>query len=290
MQKEKKSKLLLIEGSMSIVLNLLLFVLKYWAGVVTGSIAIIADAWHTLSDSLSSLIVIIGAKVSNKPADKDHPFGHGRADVISAFIIGILLVLVAFDFILKSIDSFNNHNSSTFGTIAIIVMIISVVLKELMAQYALWAYRKTNSSVLKADAWHHRSDAISSMVILTGIFLSPYFWWIDSVLGFIVAILIAYAAYEILRDSIHSLMGENIDLKTLDDIKDICKKSYPENIYPHHFHLHKYGEHIEVTFHIILNKDMSINDSHVIAKKIKLAIKEELNFHSTIHIQPEKHK
>ena len=88
-----KSNWASVEGWLSIIRNILLFGLKYWAGLATGSIAIIADAWHTLSDSLSSVIVIVGAKISKKPADEDHPFGHGRADLISAFIIGILLAL-----------------------------------------------------------------------------------------------------------------------------------------------------------------------------------------------------
>lgn len=287
-QKDIKSKILMTEGILSIILNLLLFVLKYWAGIATGSIAIIADAWHTLSDSLSSLIVIIGAKISNKPADKNHPFGHGRAEVISAFIIGILLTLVSFDFILKAIESFNDRTSSSFGMIAIVVMIISVVLKELMAQYAFWAAKKTSSSVLKADAWHHRSDAISSGIILAGIFLSPYFWWIDAALGFIVALLIAYAAYEIIKDSINSLMGEKLDDKTIEKLKQICFSSYQRDIFPHHFHIHNYGTHNELTFHIILDKQMSIEQAHKIANKIKQDIKKQLYYNATIHIQPEK--
>ena len=101
-KKLDKNNLPYVEGVLSIIANILLFGLKYWAGIVSGSIAIMADAWHTLSDSLSSVIVLLGTKFSKKPADKDHPFGHGRADLIAAFIIGIMLLLVSFDFMLKS--------------------------------------------------------------------------------------------------------------------------------------------------------------------------------------------
>jgi len=257
--------------------------------LVTGSIAIIADAWHTLSDSLSSVIVLIGAKISKKPADEDHPFGHGRADLISAFIIGILLLLVAFDFVIESYHTLRDQESSQFGTIAIVVMIISVILKELLAQFAYYGARKTNSKVLKADAWHHRSDAISSLVILVGIFLGKYFWWIDGALGLIVAIMIGYAAYEIISDSIHSLLGESPDKELLNDLKKTCEEVYPHAINPHHFHVHNYGDFTEVTFHIKLPHDMSIKIAHDISTEIEKEIKKKYGFVATIHIEPRDH-
>ncbi|MFA8433028.1 MAG: cation diffusion facilitator family transporter [Marinifilaceae bacterium] len=275
-----------MEGSLSIGMNLLLFALKFWAGVVTGSIAIIADAWHTLSDSLSSVIVLIGAKISTKPADEDHPFGHGRAELISAFIIGVLLLLVAFDFILESYNTLQNQESSKFGTLAIVVMVISIIMKEGMAQYAFWAARKTNSKVLKADGWHHRTDAISSVVILVGILIGPYFWWMDGVLGLVVALLIGYAAYEILSDTVHSLLGESPAKERLEELIDLCREIYPKDPDPHHFHIHTYGDHAELTFHIRLPHNMPIKEAHDIATQMEDAIRERFGYHSTIHIEP----
>jgi len=281
-----KSNWAFVEGWLSIIGNILLFGLKYWAGIATGSIAIIADAWHTLSDSLSSVIVLIGAKISKKPADDDHPFGHGRADLISAFIIGILLLLVAFDFVIESYQTLKNHESSQFGIIAVIVMIVSIVVKELLAQFAYFGARKTNSKVLRADGWHHRSDAISSLVILIGIFLGPYFWWIDGVLGMIVSFLIGYAAYEIISDSIHSLLGESPSDTIIADLKKTCENTYPLDLEPHHFHLHVYGDHTELTFHILLPQDMPIKQAHDIATLLEEAILEKFGYVSTIHIEP----
>ena len=271
---------------LSIGVNVLLFVLKYWAGVVSGSIAIIADAWHTLSDSLSSLIVVVGGKISRKPADDDHPFGHGRAELISAFVIGIMLMLVAFDFIMESYQALQNHESSRFGTFAIVVTVISIVFKEAMAQYAFWASRKVDSKVLKADGWHHRSDAISSGVILVGIFLGRYYWWVDGVLGVIVALLIGYAAFEILRDTIHTLLGESPSEEILQELIDVCQELYPDNVDPHHFHIHTYGDHTELTFHICLPQGMSIREGHDIASHIEDEILTRYGFYSTIHIEP----
>lgn len=284
-----KSNWAFFEGWLSIIGNIFLFGLKYWAGLATGSIAIMADAWHTLSDSLSSVIVIIGAKISKKPADEEHPFGHGRADLISAFIIGILLLLVAFDFVTESYHTLINREASEFGMLAIVVMIISIVSKELLAQFAYYGARKTGSKVLKADGWHHRSDAISSLVILVGIFLGSYFWWVDGVLGILVALLIGHAAYEIIKDSIHSLLGESPSNGIVKEIKILCLEVYPADAEPHHFHIHTYGDHTEMTFHIRLPHDMPIKQAHDIATLLEKAIIEKYGFVSTIHIEPNGH-
>ena len=285
-KKLNKSNLAVTEGVLSIIANVLLFGLKYWAGIVSGSIAIMADAWHTLSDSLSSVIVLLGAKFSKKPADKDHPFGHGRADLIAAFVIGIMLLLVAFDFVLESYSALKNRESSMFGTLAIYVMVTSVVLKELLAQFAFWGAKKTDSKVLKADGWHHRSDAISSLIILIGIFLGEYFWWLDGVLGLIVALLIGYAAYEIIRDSIYSLLGESPSGEIIEKLKMTCERCYPENLYPHHFHVHSYGDHNEITFHICLPPEMTIREAHEIVDYIENEIAKEHSYSATLHIDP----
>lgn len=281
-----KSNLAYIEGVLSIIVNVLLFALKYWAGIVSGSIAIMADAWHTLSDSLSSVIVLLGAKFSKKPADKEHPFGHGRADLIAAFIIGIMLLLVAFDFILESYQTLKKQEGSVFGSLAIYVMISSMVLKELLAQFAFWGAKKAKSKVLKADAWHHRSDAISSFIILIGIFLGKYFWWLDGVLGLIVALLISYAAFEIIRDSIYTLLGQSPSEELIDELKLSCERSYSKALYPHHFHVHSYGDHNEVTFHICLPPDMPIREAHIIATHIENQIAKDYGYSATLHIDP----
>lgn len=275
-----------LEGWLSIFVNLVLFILKYWAGIVTGSIAIIADAWHTLSDSLSSIVVLVGVKVSNKPADKEHPFGHGRAELIASIVIGMLLALIAFNFVLESIDKLKNHESVKFGNIAIIVTVISIVTKELMAQFAFWAGKKTKSVTLKADAWHHRSDAISSIIILVGIFLGPYFWWIDGLMGLIVAVLIFYAAYEIISDSSNPLLGEEPGEELVQQINEISKLKVGFNANVHHIHMHRYGDHIELTFHIKLPKELSLEKAHDICTSIELQLKKDMNIDATIHTEP----
>ncbi len=285
-ENKKNKKLAYIEGWLSVIWNVILFGLKYWAGIVTGSIAIIADAWHTLSDSISSVIVLVAVKISSKKADKEHPFGHGRAELIASIIIGVLLAMIAFNFILEGISKLREHEQVTYGNIAIIVTVISIVVKEALAQYALWASRKTKSKALKADGWHHRTDAISSVIILIGIFLGSYFWWIDGVLSIFVALLIFYATYEILKDSIDPLIGEVPDKEVESQIKEIAYKVSGFDTDIHHIHIHKYGHHTELTFHIRFPTEMSFDTVHTITTDIENKIKDELNIYSTIHMEP----
>ncbi len=274
------------EGWISIIGNTVLFGLKYWAGIVTGSLALIADAWHTLSDTVSSVIVLVAGKVSRKPADEDHPFGHGRAEHIAAIIIGVLLAIVAFDFIVGAIEKFGSKEKTIFGTVAWVVTIVSILAKEALAQYAFWAARKTNSSILKADAWHHRSDALSSIVILIGLTVGNYFWWTDAALSFIVALMIGYTSYEILSKEITSLLGESPDKELLLSIRETAQKACDQPIYLHHIHIHNYGQHSEMSCHIKLPPRMLLEDAHDICTKIETAIENKFGYVSTIHPEP----
>jgi len=286
LKKEKYRYYANLEGWVSIILNTLLFILKYWAGIVTGSVAIIADAWHTLSDSVSSVVVITGARMATKPADKKHPYGHGRFELIASLIIGILLVIIAFHFFVDSIGELRDKKMTSYGMPAIIAMVASIVFKEGLAQLAFYAGRKTNSRSLKADAWHHRSDALSSVIILAGVFLGDIFWWIDGVLGILVSLFIAYTAYDILKDTVSPLMGEKPDEELVTRIKEIAGTNVGQNINIYNIKVHDYGHHTEMICHIYLPPDMSLEKAHDIATKIEDAIEDELNIITTIHMEP----
>ena len=271
---------------MSIIGNILLFVFKYWAGIATGSLALIADAWHTLSDSISSVIVLVGGRISRKPADNDHPFGHGRAEHIAAIIIGVILAIIAFDFVVGAVKKFGTQEKTVFGTFALVATITSIVVKEGMAQYAFYAAKKTNSSILKADGWHHRTDALSSIIILIGIAVGSYFWWTDAVLSFLVALMIGYASYEILSKDMASLLGESPSEELLLSIRNTAQAACNQPIYLHHIHIHNYGHHTELSCHIKLPKEMSLNNAHDICTKVEVAILNEFGYKSTIHPEP----
>ena len=280
------SKLASSAGWVSIVTNTLLFGLKYWAGVVTGSVAIIADAWHSISDSLSSIIVIISLRYSKKPPDEEHPFGHGRADLIASMIIGVMLAVVAVNFFIESFERLISREAILYGRLALIVIIISILSKEILAQYSFFAGRRTGSKALKADGWHHRSDAVSSVLVLIGIFLDEYFWWIDGLLGILISLLLIAATYKILKDSTSRILGEKPDNQLIEDIQNLCKRVCKIPLNPHHLQIHRYGNHTELILHITLPGDQSLSQAHSIATKIEDAIRDELGIEATIHMEP----
>ena len=274
------------QGIISIIGNTLLFFIKYYAGIVSGSIALITDAWHTLSDSLSSIVIIVGTKISTKPADEEHPFGHGRVQLVSALILGILLSTIGFSFLTTSINKLINNEVATFGKLAIYVTILSIAINEILAQYAFYLARKTEQAVLKADGWHHRSDAISSIILLVGILIGRNWWWADGVLGIIMAFFIFKASYDIIKEAITPLLGEPPSKEMMLKIAQICSNMATRDIYPHHFHYHNYGYHKELTFHIALNGTLNLNNTHKLADEIEGEIRKQLDIEATIHIEP----
>jgi cation diffusion facilitator family transporter len=275
-----------LAGWMSVFINVLLFAFKLWVGVSSKSVAIIADAWHSISDSVTSVILLFGIKMSDKPADREHPFGHGRAELISTLVIGILLAVVAFEFVCKSIEHLHQHKSAEYGTWALWAMIITIVSKELLAQYAFWAGKITGMNSLKADAWHHRSDSISSILILLGILFGRNIWWLDGAMGIIVALIIMYAAYDILKSAIGPLLGRSPEKELIEEVTAVCEKYCGEGVYAHHFHIHDYGNHTELTFHIHMDGNIPLEKAHAISKKIESELKDTRKITATIHMEP----
>jgi len=282
-----KTKAGYLEGIVSVVVNCVLFGLKFWAGIVTGSLAITADAWHTLSDSVSSIIVIVAVKLSSKKPDNEHPFGHGRWEQIAALFIAFFLGVIAFDFLRDSVLRFRGHEATQFGTIAIVVTIISVVVKEGLAQYAFYIGRKTSNVSIKADGWHHRTDALSSVVVLIGILFAKRFWWIDSVLGAIISLMLFYATYEIAKEAINKLLGEKPGSDLIEEINKLVRQHFSDELYLHHFHIHNYVGHQELTFHIKLKNELSIEEGHKIATDIENIILKQFGIISTVHVEPQ---
>jgi cation diffusion facilitator family transporter len=281
-----KTKAGYTEGAVSIILNFLLFILKMWASIASGSIALAADAWHTLSDSISSVVVVIAAKLASKKADKEHPFGHGRWEQIASIFIAVILAVIAYGFLETSIRHLLDKDTVEYGKIAVIVTVVSIIVKELLAQYAFYIGRKTDNSSVKADGWHHRSDALSSVVVLAGILFAKQFWWIDSVLGIIIALMLFYATFIILKEAINKILGEEPDDNLLAKLTNEIKNISEDDLQIHHLHIHNYISHKELTLHIRLNKDFTIEKGHKIASDIEKIILERFDMSATIHVEP----
>lgn len=281
-----REKIGYLEGAISVIVNVVLFVAKYIYGVLFNSIALIADSIHTLSDSLTSVVVILGFWIAYKPVDKEHPFGHGRAEYIATIVIGSMLVMVGIDFIQRSYAKLISREPLVFSWALVAVLGASAIVKEALA---LWAFRlgkKYRASSITADAWHHRSDAIASVLLAIAIAFGGNLWWVDSVLGFIVSALIIYTGIEIIYAKTFELLGRAPTLEEIEKIKKIAYSVSPLVQDLHHVHIHEYGEHTEVTLHIRLPPETPVSTAHKIASDIEKKIKDDLKCEATVHIEP----
>ena len=271
----------------SIIGNSLLFLVKLWIGIQTSSLALQADAWHTISDTLSSLVVLAGLYIARRPPDHEHPFGHGRYELLTTLLVGAMLIWVAGTFFYKGIELLAAGTAAHFGKAAIIVTILSIVIKELMARITFWGAKRSGNSALYADGWHHRSDALSSIVVLVGIFLGYYFWWIDGVLSLLIAVMIAYVAFQTIRQAASTLVGEapseNLRLAITSLIAHL---NLPYDLQPHNLRLHNYIQNQELTLSICLPDDLSVHEAYTITSAIEKLLRQELNLNATVHIKP----
>ncbi len=271
----------------SIVGNSLLFLLKLWIGIQTSSLALQADAWHTISDTLSSLVVLAGLYIARRPPDHEHPFGHGRYELLTTLLVGAMLIWVASTFFYKGIELLAAGTAAHFGKAAIIVTILSIVIKELMARITFWGAKRSGNSALYADGWHHRSDALSSIVVLVGIFLGYYFWWIDGVLSLLIAVMIAYVAFQTIRQAASTLVGEAPSENLLLAITTlIAHLNLPYDLKPHNLRLHNYIQNQELTLSICLPDDLAVREAYAITSTIERLLLQELNLDATVHIKP----
>jgi len=238
-----------LEAWVSIIGNIILFGVKFTIGVLIGSISIVADAFHTLSDVLSSLVVLLGFKFSSKGPDEEHPYGHGRLEYISTLVISILLILTGLEFVKSSVDRFIHPISVGGGWWVVVIMILSAVLKEWMARFALALGEEIESSTLKADAWHHRSDAIAAFLVAVGNMAAVReLHWVDPLLGLGVSGLIIYTGWELAHSSGSRLIGTSPPAEV---VELICNhaKSVPAVEEVHQVQVHDYGYHKVLTAH-----------------------------------------
>ncbi len=274
-------------GWLSAGLNVLLFAIKYWAGTTANSIAMTADAWHTLTDTFTSVIVIVGIWIGSKPPDKNHPYGHGRAESIAAIIIATILAMIAFDFVVEGVNRINNPVSPQYSIFVLLVFSLSILLKEAMAQISYRVGKKINSDSLRADGWHHRSDAITTLVIVVGAIFGKEIVWLDGALAIAVALLILYAAVDILKNSANFLLGRKASKQLKKEIVEIINNSDSTVSDIHNLKIHDYGGVKELTLHIRLPRDLRVDESHRISKKMEELIYEKKNIVATIHVEPQ---
>jgi cation diffusion facilitator family transporter len=281
-----------LEGVVSIVVNVLLFIVKFYYGLLFNSIAVIADAIHTLSDSLTSAILIVGFRIAYRRPDYEHPFGHGRAELIASLIIGVVLGFVAYELSVESYRKLLEASTLVFSLILVIILAFSALVKELLAQWAFRLADKYNSQSIRGDAWHHRSDALVTGILAIAIFIGSKYWWFDGAAGLALSLIIFYVAIKLVFEASSELLGKAPEKNIIEKIIYIAKNASPTILSVHHIHVHKYGEHVEVTLHVDLPDTITLEEAHKIATLVEEKIKSELGYETTVHVEPvtSKHK
>jgi cation diffusion facilitator family transporter len=276
----------------SIIGNLLFAVIKFIAGIFGNSYALIADAIESTTDVFASILVWIGLKYSTKPADENHPYGHGRFEVISTFAVIGFLVVSATIIALESIKNIQTpHEAPKVFTLYVLGGII--LFKELSYQYVIRQSRKTHSSSLKADAWHHRSDAITSIMAFIGIvialFLGDGFEAADDVAALIASLFIVYNAYKIFKPIISEISDEQVYDDMIEDVREIAK-TVPDVIDTEKCHVRKMGMTFYVDLHLIVNGNISVIDGHRIAHDLKDEIQRQIPHIADVlvHTEPDR--
>ncbi|MDH4210953.1 MAG: cation diffusion facilitator family transporter [candidate division WOR-3 bacterium] len=275
------------EGFLSILLNVVLSTLKFVFGTLLNSVSLIADALHSLSDVITSVIVVFGFKISAKPPDEEHPFGHGRAERIVSIVIACLLIVVGFEFFMSGFERFRNPIPIRSDALVIAMLVGSIFIKEFLYQISLRLGRRINSASLKADAFHHRTDAISTVLVLIGFVCFRFgLFSLDGLMGMAVALIIVYAGVSIIIESGNFLIGQAPSSFLVDRIKDTAAQCDGVNDV-HHIHVHDYGGQLEVTIHVRLKSNILLDDAHLKASEVEEAIRRCVpGAEVTVHLEP----
>lgn len=276
-------------AGVSIAGNALLFVLKLALGLFLNSISLIADAFHTLADVGTSVVVILGFRASSKPPDEHHPHGHGRVEYISTLIIAVLLVLTGLVFAQESIDRLLGDAAlvnDEFATIIGILIIITALAKELMARFSLTIADKIHSQMLKGDAWHHRSDALASIAVGFGIIGSTRGYpWMDAAFGIIVSLIIIAVGVDLFRRSSDTLIGTAPDRELIEKIEELSRSAEGvRNV--HKVTVHDYGTSKVISLHAEVDEGMSLNGAHRVADLLERRILKVTGHSTMIHVDP----
>jgi len=297
---EVRTRLAYLAAWVSIIGNVLLAAVKIALGLMLNSISLLADAAHTASDVLTSIVVVIGFRAAAKPADRSHPFGHGRAETVAGLVIAVLLAVTAFEFIKDSFARLLNPPglavSFSFGPVvlsswwAVAIMLLFALLKESMARFADTIGRNINSETVKADAWHHRSDAIASLLVVFALVGSRFgIQRLDAVFGLLVAVFIGYVAFSIGLSSSTTLLGKAAPTAFQDEIRRLAMTDTGV-LGVHGVTVPQYGTHRAIGVHIETPPDVPVLEAHEVASRVEERLSRELDASVVVHVEPAHHQ
>lgn len=283
-EKQQMNQVLLI----TVLLNLFLVILKVLAGTLSNSKGLIADGYHSASDVITTLGVIVGMYLAKKPRDEEHPYGHEKIETVAAFLLAIILLFVGFRTGIQSLKAIFKHEVVVVGKLAYFSAIISIALKELQYQITMGVSKKLNSNALKADAWHHRSDALSSIAALIGLVGASFgFMRVDAIMGVAVSVIVAKVGWDIFKESFHGLIDVSIQQEELVKIKkQILQLAEVYHINDIRTRIH--GSVVYVDVRVCVDPYMEIHEGHQVADQIEAIVKEEIQHLEDVivHLDP----
>ena len=278
-----------LSGIVGIFSNLFLFVIKFVIGTIVHSVSIQADGVNNLTDAGSNIISILSFHLANKPADKDHPFGHERTETIASLFVGILILVLGFETAKESISKVIHLGSIDFRIASVIILLISIIVKFWMYAYNKKLSKTYDSSLLEATALDSISDVCGTTAVLVSTLLSPVLHFnLDGYMGIVVSGIILYGAYGLLRDMINSLIGEAPDPELVHNIVDRIM-AHPAILGVHDMMLHNYGPNkIFASAHVEVDSSKDIFETHDHIDNIEREVKENMNIDLVLHMDPVK--
>lgn len=292
LSREKKIYRVTFLGS---IVNFLLLIFKFAAGIIGHSAAMIADAVHSLSDFITDIIVVVFVHLSSKPQDKEHDYGHGKYETMATVIVGAVLFIVGLGIMKNGVSSIwsfiHGETLPEPGMLAFIAAIVSIVLKELLYRYTVAKGKELNSEAVTANAWHHRSDALSSIGTTVGIggaiLLGDNWRVLDPIAAVIVSVFIMRVAIKLVAPGLGELMEKSLPEKDEKEIEEIIL-SFPEVSDPHHLRTRRIGNYCAVDVHVRMDKDMTLEKVHNITVSMESRLRQKLGDHTiiNIHVEP----
>ena len=275
--------------------NVVLLLFKFVAGIVGHSAAMIADAVHSLSDFVTDIIVLVFVRISGKPTDKSHEYGHGKYETLATTLIGLALLIVAvgivYSALTKIIHWAQGGTLEAPGLLALWAALLSIILKEAVFHYSMVQARKLKSQAVEANAWHHRSDALSSIGTAIGIggaiFLGERWTVLDPMAGIIVGLFIIKVAIDLLRNGIGDLMEHSLPDEVESEILQLAG-SIPGVTEPHDLHTRRIGNHYAIELHILMDDDISLREAHNKSEEVENILREHYGkeTHISVHVEP----
>lgn len=284
-------KVTMVGGAVNVVL--LLF--KFVAGIVGHSAAMVADAVHSLSDFVTDVIVLVFVHISGKPKDKSHDYGHGKFETLAMTVIGLALLVVAVGIVYsgmtKIIDWASGTDLEAPGMLALWAALLSIVLKEGVYRYSMVKARELNSQAVEANAWHHRSDALSSLGTAIGIggaiFLGKRWTVLDPIASVVVGMFIVKVAIDLLRRGIGDLMEQSLPDAVEEEMLQMVG-AIPGVVEPHNLRTRRIGNHYAIELHIRMDGDISLRESHDKASEVEDMLRNRYgeDTHVAVHVEP----